>query len=180
MNAGFLYARVRGEDKMGISWKKIACVGVAAALGVGAIAGCAASSGPGPNRDAKNAVDPKAMETLPKAESGAFTALVATMPYKAGEGYWHYAISDLGVLQMTKMEASDYSDADVAAGKEIADVFNFSPRKSGEATITLTLEKDKNAVKTCKYAISVDENLNATVTGYEGPDEYEGCLTGLK
>ena len=163
---------------MGLNFKKTAAIGVSTVLGLAALAGCAAASGPGAS-DAKNAVDPKALATLPKAESGKYKTLVATMPYKAGDGYWDYDISDITVLQMTKMEGTDYTDEDVAAGKEMADVFNFSPRKAGSAKITMRLDKDGTKQKECIYEVTVDNDLNATIDGYSGDEGYDACLMGL-
>ena len=102
-----------------------------------------------------------------------------TLPNGAGTGYNWMCETDNSILELITQETVDKSDKDVDGGS-LEDTFHFSTVKKGNVTVKFTLARawQEDAVrKTCSYSFTVDENKNATLTGYEGPDDCKDRAT---
>lgn len=115
----------------------------------------------------------------PNAAAVPSRSATVTLPYKAGEGFWNFDVDDEAVIELTKIEASDYSDDDESEGKEVFDTFVFAGRDTGTATLSFSFNDtgiyNASDVK-CSYTVEVGADKLLTVKDYSGDTEYENAL----
>lgn len=98
----------------------------------------------------------------------------------AGTGYeWVYTDDAEDVLASTGHDTRDATDdqSQVDGGPTI-DTFSFEAKTAGTAHLTFTYERswEPASEPTFSCTLEVDDDLNVTMTGFSGADEYRGCI----